>query len=42
MTYQTNLFYGASPLIIARAKALRLRMTSAEKSLWKELQNSKT
>ncbi len=39
MTYQTNLFYGASPLIIARAKALRQRMTPAEIELWKELQN---
>lgn len=41
MSYQENLFYGASALIHQRAKELRNRMTLAEKVLWAELKNKK-
>ncbi len=30
----TSMFYGASPLLFARAKVLRLNMTEAEERLW--------
>ncbi|RCW27036.1 endonuclease domain-containing protein [Marinilabilia salmonicolor] len=38
-SYQENLFYGASQLIIERAGALRKNMTPAEMRLWKFLKN---
>ena len=34
-----KMFYGASPLIHARARELRKRMTEAEKLLWKRIRN---
>lgn len=36
-SYKENLFYGASPLIHARARDLRKSMTPAEKILWEKL-----
>jgi very-short-patch-repair endonuclease len=38
-SYQENLFYGASQLIIERAGALRKNMTPAEIRLWKHIKN---
>ncbi|MEX2567185.1 MAG: endonuclease domain-containing protein [Cyclobacteriaceae bacterium] len=40
MTYQENLFYGASPLIQKRARKLRQSMTAPEKILWEKLKNN--
>ncbi|MEX2591333.1 MAG: DUF559 domain-containing protein [Anditalea sp.] len=37
MTYQENLFYGASPEIQRRARELRKNMTYCEKVLWERL-----
>ena len=39
--HKTNLTYGASALIFARANKLKRCMTEAEKLLWKELRNRK-
>ena len=41
MSYNDNLFYGASPLIMQRAKELRNRTTKAEELLWNCLRNKK-
>jgi hypothetical protein len=38
-SYQENLFYGASQLIMSRAGELRKKMTPAEIALWKHLKN---
>ena len=38
-SYQENLFYGASQLIIDRARALRKKMTPAEMKLWEFLKD---
>jgi very-short-patch-repair endonuclease len=41
MNYTENLNFGASETIIENAKALRKRMTPAEKLLWVNLRNRK-
>jgi len=41
MNYTENLNFGASEIIIENAKALRKRMTPAEKLLWINLRNRK-
>lgn len=38
-TYHENLFYGASHLIMSRARELRKKMTPSEKTLWEYLKN---
>jgi very-short-patch-repair endonuclease len=38
-SYQENLFYGASQLIMSRAIELRKKMTPVEIELWKHLKN---
>ena len=38
-SYQENLFYGASQLILTRASELRKNMTPAEIELWKQLKS---
>ncbi|QJD78350.1 endonuclease domain-containing protein [Spirosoma rhododendri] len=37
----TDMFYGASPALFAKAKQLRLNQTTAEKMLWNHLKGSK-
>lgn len=39
MSYGENLFFGASPEILKRAKELRKQLTPAEKALWNILRN---
>jgi very-short-patch-repair endonuclease len=39
MTYSTNLFYGASPIIRQKARELRKVLTPAERLLWEVLKN---
>ncbi len=39
MNYQENLFFGAPPTIIERAKELRQKMTATEIILWEKLKN---
>ncbi len=41
MSYNQNLFYGATPLIHQRARELRKQMTPSERKLWKQLNYKK-
>ncbi|WP_421872585.1 endonuclease domain-containing protein [Marinoscillum sp.] len=41
LTDHRNMFYGASPLIFERAKALRKNLTFSERKLWQELRSNK-
>jgi very-short-patch-repair endonuclease len=41
MSYNENLFYGASPLIHERARELRKNMTNAETLFWNEVSNKR-
>ncbi|MFD2203176.1 endonuclease domain-containing protein [Shivajiella indica] len=39
MSYNENLFYGASPLVLERARELRKKMTHSESLFWNEVSN---
>lgn len=41
MSWDGDMFYGATPLIFERAKELRNRLTKHERILWKELRSNK-